>query len=169
MNRQIRKLSSRTLEFCDSLDELSSRKESDNSIYRPLVQAMSEDIPTPNISTSSKIVVKKVSSKLFNTTKAHLRWKCFQDSAILWQQMYQLDWSVMMWFLTSRLRWRGLKNGLFIVVIVIRVLVRWKLIWIPRKKWIFIALLAELRVHEISGIQSLSMKFVEISAVCPRN
>ena len=39
LNRQIRKLSSRTLEFCDSIDELSTvnKKESDSSLHRGLV------------------------------------------------------------------------------------------------------------------------------------
>ena len=38
-------------------------------------------------------------------------------------------------FLTERLRWRGLRNGLFVVVVV------GKLFWILRKKWTFTALL----------------------------
>ena len=39
LNRQIRKLSSRTLEFCDSIDELSTvnKKESDSSLHSGLV------------------------------------------------------------------------------------------------------------------------------------
>ena len=39
--------------------------------------------------------------------------------------------------MTARLRWRGLRNCLFVVVLVIG-----KLFWIPRKKWTFTALLA---------------------------
>ena len=46
-------------------------------------------------------------------------------------------------FLTARLRWRGLRNGLFVVVVVVLVLVLvGKLFWIPRKKWTFTALIA---------------------------
>ena len=41
-------------------------------------------------------------------------------------------------FLTARLRWRGLRNGLFAVVVVV---VLRKLFWIPRKKWTFTGLL----------------------------
>ena len=70
--------------------------------------------------------------------------------------------------MTARLRWRSLRNGLFVVVVVDAVLflVFEKLFWIPWKKCTFNSLLAEQRVHEISRIQSLSTKFVEINAVC---
>ena len=37
------------------------------------------------------------------------------------------------------------------------------------QKWTYHSLLAEQCVHETNGIQSLSIKFVEINAVCPRN
>ena len=71
-------------------------------------------------------------------------------------------------FLTARLRWRGLRNGLFVIVVVLAVVLG-KRFWIPRKKWTYTALLAEQRVNEISGTQSLSTKLMEINTVCPRN
>ena len=71
-------------------------------------------------------------------------------------------------FLTARLRWRGLRNGLFVVVALVVLVVLGKLFPIPRKKWTFTALLAEQRVHEISGLLSLSTKLVDFRA-CPRN
>ena len=66
-------------------------------------------------------------------------------------------------FLTARLRRSGLRNGLFVVVVVLG-----KLFPIPRKKWIYDALLTEQRVHEISGLQTLSTKSVDFK-FCPRN
>ena len=44
-------------------------------------------------------------------------------------------------FLTARLRWRGLMNGSFVVVVVF-VVVLGNFFWIPRKRWTFAAVLA---------------------------
>ena len=66
--------------------------------------------------------------------------------------------------LTVNILSRGLfRNGLFVVVLVLG-----KLFPIPRTKWTFTALLAEHRVHEISGLKSLSTKLVDFRDF-PRN
>ena len=65
-------------------------------------------------------------------------------------------------YLTARFRWRSLRNGLFVVVVL------GKLFWIPRKRWTFTALLADQRVHKISALQCLTTKLVDFRG-CPRN
>ena len=68
-------------------------------------------------------------------------------------------------FLTARLRWRGLRNGLFVVLVVVVV---GKLFWIPRKKWTFTALLAGFSKKKKGNHCSMSTKIVQSNA-CPWN
>ena len=74
-------------------------------------------------------------------------------------------------FWTTRLPWGGLKKGFFVVVVVLNHVVLVVLLgkFFEFHEKTFTALLAEQRVHEIGGIQTLSTKFMEINSVCPRN
>ena len=112
------------------------------------------------------VLIKYQVSNLINPTKERwsVLWK-FHNLFII-TKSNEAKPNVAQWFLTARLRWRGLRNGLFVVVVLVVVL--GKLFWIPRKKWTYTVLLSEQRVHEISGVQSWSTKLVEINSVCPR-